>query len=88
MPEASHPHPDINALYAQRRKWADAALGSGWTAIEGWAQMEDIENRLRDIDPDGDWRYEGNDLDGKGWQVRRPTTPSNADHATEGYIGP
>lgn len=68
MPAASHPHPDINALYKRRRKAADAANESGWKGIQGWAQLENIEELLDDIDPDGDWRYEGYSYP-DGWQV-------------------
>ncbi len=69
---AKHPSLEINKLYRERRKAASAANESGSTAYRGWADLERIENELRRRDPDGDWVYEGNLLDGLGWRVRRP----------------
>jgi hypothetical protein len=68
---ARHADPEINKLYRARRKAAEAANGSGWSASRGWADMDRIEATLREVDPDGDWRYEGNHYDGLGWRVVR-----------------
>lgn len=69
---ARHADPAIDKLYRARRKAAMASDESGWKGIEGWESLEQIEAELRKIDPDGDWRYEGNRYDGQGWTVRRP----------------
>jgi hypothetical protein len=66
---ARHADPEIDALYRARRKAAVAADGSGYSAIKGWGTLEQIESKLREIDPDGDWRREGNRHDGRGWRV-------------------
>jgi hypothetical protein len=69
---AKHTDPEINKLYKARRKAATAADGSGHKAMLGWLDLEAIEKSLREIDPDGDWRYESNRYDGNGWNVERP----------------
>lgn len=79
MPAASHPHPDINALYKRRRQAADASNTPGWKGIQGWAQLEDIEDRLRELDPDGDWQREGYSYP-DGWQVQRPPAYDSANN--------
>ena len=66
---ARHADPEINKLYRERRKAAEAADGSGYTASKGWVSLESIEAQLRKVDPDGDWRREGNLLDGRGWHL-------------------
>lgn len=68
---ARHADPEINKLYRARRKAAEAADESGYKAMKGWADLERISAQLREIDPDGDWYYEGNLHDGEGWRVRR-----------------
>jgi hypothetical protein len=70
--QATHPDPEINKLYKARRKAAEGADGSGFSAMKGWDELERIARELTKLDPDGDWRYEGNRYDGRGWQVRRP----------------
>jgi hypothetical protein len=72
MPKAVHPDPQINSLYKARRKAAERSNTSGHVGIEGWLTLEQVENQLNIVDPDGDWRYEGDNWDGQGWQVRRP----------------
>jgi hypothetical protein len=69
---AVHPDPAINKLYRARRKAATAADGSGYKASRGWAELEQIQTQLRELDPEGDWRLEGNYYDGLGWRVKRP----------------
>lgn len=64
--------PAIDALYRKRRRAASEADGSGMKATKGWAELEATQAILEQLDPDGDWRYEGNRYDGLGWQVRRP----------------
>lgn len=67
---ARHPDPAINKLYRERRKAARAA-DDGRSAARGWATLERIEAELRAVDPDGDWRHEGDRYDGRGWRVNR-----------------
>jgi hypothetical protein len=69
---ARHPDPEVDALYRARRRAARDADESGWRGVDGWASLERVEARLREVDPDGDWRYEGDRYDGHGWVVRRP----------------
>ena len=71
---AVHPDPEINTLYIARRKAAEAADGSGYSASKGWADLESIGRQLAAVDPDGDWYYEGNHYDGQGWRVFRPVS--------------
>ena len=68
---ARHNNPRLDALYADRRDAAERADDPGQYGA-GWARLEAIEAELKAVDPDGDWRYEGNHWDGLGWQVRRP----------------
>jgi hypothetical protein len=63
--------PELDDLYAQRRAAAETADAPGQMGA-GWAKLEAIEAELRQRDPDGDWQYEGNRWDGRGWTVRRP----------------
>jgi hypothetical protein len=69
---ARHADPAINKLYIARREAAEAADGSGFPAIDGWTDLEAIGRKLAEVDPDGDWYYEGNAYDGLGWRVFRP----------------
>lgn len=69
---------ELNRLYRERRRLASAANGSGLPAMRAWAKLEALEERLRRIDPDGDWHWEGDNWDGLGWQVRRPDKGASA----------
>lgn len=77
MARASHADPAINALYKARRKAADRADRSGFVGIDGWAKLEATEDKLRALDPDGDWRYEARDYDTHpfAWTVKRFREP-------------
>jgi hypothetical protein len=68
---ASHSDPAINKLYRERRKAAEAADESGFKGMRGWDDLAKVESELRKVDPDGDWRFEGNRHDGRGWRVER-----------------
>jgi hypothetical protein len=70
---ARHPDREIDALYRARRKAARSSSESGLKGIRGWDDLERVERQLREIDPDGDWRYEGDRWDGRGYRVDRPT---------------
>jgi len=64
--------PALNSLYKSRRFAAERADGSGSGAMRAWGELEQIERSLDALDPQGDWRWEGNHYDGEGWKVRRP----------------
>lgn len=64
--------PALDSLYKSRRHAAERSNESGYKGMAGWAELEQIERSLHKLDPEGDWRYEGDDYDGKGWRVRRP----------------
>lgn len=72
---ARHPDPEINKLYKARRKacleadWA----GTSYKRSNGWASSEAIAAELTRLDPKGDWYFEGDRHDGRGWRVERTT---------------
>jgi hypothetical protein len=69
---ARHSDPELDGLFRARRKAAEAADGSGVKASRGWAELDSLGQKLMELDPDGDWFYEGNHHDGRGWVVSRP----------------
>jgi len=73
---ATHPDPVIRRLYGQRRAAATKADwgATSWQRMTGWGLVEAIAALLDEVDPDGDWRYEGYDHHGEhggGWYVKR-----------------
>jgi hypothetical protein len=71
---ARHTDPAINRLMRQRRQACEAADSDSGRSARGWRDSEVISSQLHELDPDGDWYYEGNLYDGHGWVVRRPTS--------------
>jgi len=73
---ARHADPEINALYVARREAASRSNESGYKGIKGWADLEAIQAKLSTLDPEGDWYFEGDRWDGRGWRVSRPQVAS------------
>ena len=46
-------------------------MGSGMKAIYAWHDLEAIEHKLGEIDPDGDWRYESRNQTTGKWEIHR-----------------
>lgn len=62
---------EIKQLRRDRRRAATAAMGSGLKATYGWHDLEAIEHKLGEIDPDGDWRYEARNQKTGKWEIQR-----------------